>query len=756
MAMRTRSGLAPELQDRKRERRTLDALVADLHSGRGCALMVHGEAGVGKSALLEYVAGTAAGMQVVRVAGVQSEMELAFASLHPLCTPMLDRLERLPAPQRGALEVAFGLREGSAPDRFVVALAVLTLLSETAEERRPLLCVVDDAQWLDQASAQVLAFVARRLLAEPVGLIFATREPGEHFRGLPDLEVRGLQDQDARTLLRSVVRWPLDEQVRERILAETRGNPLALLELPRGLSPTQLAGGFGLPDKASLSGRIEESFLRRAEALPEATRLVLLIAAAEPVGDPALVWRAATRLGLPGDAVASAEMEGLLKIGVHVVFRHPLVRSAIYGASSPGDRRKVHEALAEVTDPHLDPDRRAWHLAQAATGPDEQVAAELERSATRAQARGGLAAAAAFLEWAVRLSLDPEPRARRALAAAQAKHLSGAPDAARRLLSTAEAGPLAELGRAQVDMIRAQIAYAVNRGNDAPALLLRAARRLEPLDLRMARQTYLDTVLAGHFAGRLAPGGLREAAEAARLVPHAAGPWAASDLLLDGLAIALTDGYSASAPTLKQAVRGFRGPAVTQEEQLRWLWPAAHVAMALWDDESYEVLSAQHIEIGREAGVLAVLPTALTTRIVASAFFGQLAAADALIDEMRALADVIGLPAPAYGPVFVSAWRGREDAASAVIDKAVREFTSSGGRRRGLRGFSLDSEVPGRPPYQHRVPGRFGGGDQQQQLGRGRKQGELPSVVLLDPAWHRHHVGQAEPAGQLPRRQLAH
>jgi DNA-binding CsgD family transcriptional regulator len=675
--MRTRSGLTPELLDRERERRTLDALVADLHSGRGCALVVRGEAGVGKSALLEYVAGAAAGMRIVRVAGVQSEMELAFASLHLLCTPMLDRLERLPPPQRGGLEVAFGLREGSAPDRFLVALAALTLLSEAAEER-PLLCVVDDAQWLDGASAQVLAFVARRLLAEPVGLVFATREPGEPFRRLPDLEVPGLQDTDARTLLRSVVRWPLDERVRERILAETRGNPLALLELPRGLSPAQLAGGFGLPDEASLSGRIEESFLRRMQALPEATWLVLLIAAAEPVGDPALVWRAATRLGLSGDAVVSAEMEGLLKIGVHVVFRHPLVRSAIYGAASPGDRRKVHEALAVVTDPDLDPDRRAWHLAQAATGPDEEVAAELEQSAARAQARGGLAAAAAFLEWAVRLSLDPEPRARRALAAAQAKYLAGAPDAARRLLSTAEAGPLAELGRAQVDMIRAQIAYAVSRGNDAPALLLRAARRLEPLDLRMARQTHLDTVLAGHFAGRLSPGGLREAAEAARRVPHAAEPSTASDLLLDGLAIALTDGYSASAPTLKQAVREFRGPGATQEEQLRWLWPAAHVAMALWDDESYEVLSARHIEIAREAGVLAVLPTALTTRIVASAFFGELAAAEELIDEMRALADVIGLPAPAYGPVFVSAWRGREEAASAVIDTAVREFTSSG------------------------------------------------------------------------------
>ncbi len=334
-----------------------------------------------------------------------------------------------------------------------------------------------------------------------------------------------------------------------------------------------------------------------------------------------------------------------------------------------------------MTDPDLDPDRRAWHLAQAAIGPDEEVAAELERSAARAQGRGGLAAAAAFLDRAVQLSLDPAAQARRALAAAQAKYLAGAPEAARRLLSTAEAqgsGPLGELERSQVDMIRAQIAYSQNRGSDAPALLLRAARRLEPLNLRMARQTYLDAVLAGHFAGRLAPGSLREAAEAARRVPHVDGPPVASDLLLDGLATALTGGYAAGAATLKRAVRAFRSPTATLEEQLRWLWPAAHVAMALWDDESYDVLSARHIEIAREAGVLAVLPTALTTRIVSCAFAGRLGDAEQLIEEMRALTDAMGTPAPAYGPVFVSAWRGREDVASKVIDAAVRDFTLSG------------------------------------------------------------------------------
>jgi DNA-binding CsgD family transcriptional regulator len=642
--------------------------------------VVHGEAGVGKTALLNEAFGSVPDMRVVRAAGVESEMELPFAGLQQLCVSMLGHLGHLPPPQADALRTAFGLREGPPPDRFLVALAVLSLLSEAAGSQ-PLVCVVDDCQRLDQASAQALAFAARRIQAEGVLLAFAAREPGQDLEGIPRFEVEGLRDRDARALLRSVVRWPLDEQVREWILAETRGDPLALLELPRGLSPAELAGGFGLPRKTSLSGRIEESFLRRVEALPEDTWLMVLIAAAEPAGDPALVWRAAARLGLARDAVTSAGAEGLLRIGRHVVFRHPLVRSAVYGASSPGDRRRVHVVLAAETDPERDPDRRAWHLAQAVTGPDEGVAAELERSAARAQGCGGLAAAAAFLDRAVQLSLDPEPQARRALAAAQAKYLAGAPEAARRLLSTAEAGPLGELERSQVDMIRAQIAYSQNRGSDAPALLLRAPRRLEPLDLRMARATYLDAVLAGHFAGRLAPASLGEAAQAAqaaRRVNRAAEPPSASDLLLDGLAIAYTGGYAAGVPTLERAVRAFRGPAATPDEQLRWLWPAAHVAMALWDDESYDVLSARHIEIGREAGALAVLPTALTTRIVACAFAGQLAVAEELIEEMRALTEAMGIPAPAYGPVFVSAWRGREEAATTVIDAAVREFTSSG------------------------------------------------------------------------------
>jgi hypothetical protein len=365
----------------------LDGLVSAIRQGESRSLVVRGDPGIGKTALLEYLVGSASDLNVVRAAGVQSEMELAFASLHQLCGALLDRLPRLPAPQRQALEIVFGVSPGGAPDRFLVGLAVLSLLSEAAEQR-PLLCVVDDAQWLDHASALTLAFVARRLLAEPVGIVFAAREPGEELQHLPELEVHGLRNGDARALLGSAVPFVLDEQVRDRIVAETRGNPLALLELPRGLTAIELAGGFGMLGQHALSGRIEESYVRRLNALGEDARRLLLVAAAEPIGDPLLLRRACARLGIAVDAVDAAT-GGLLVVNDRVTFRHPLVRSAMYRSAAEEDRRAVHSALAEATDREVDPDRRAWHLAAAAVGPDEQVALELERSAHRAQARGG-------------------------------------------------------------------------------------------------------------------------------------------------------------------------------------------------------------------------------------------------------------------------------------------------------------------------------------------------------------------------------
>src|SRR5215204_1181819 len=393
------------LRGRGSECALLDELVAAIRRGESQSLVLRGEAGIGKTALLEYLIDSAPDATIVRAVGVQSDMELPYAALHQLCGPLLDRLQALPAPQRRAMEIVFGVTAGEAPDRFLVGLAVLSLFSEVAEQR-PLLCVVDDAQWLDQASALTLAFVARRLLAEPVAIIFAAREPGEELQHVSELEVFGVHDSDARALLSSAVRFKLDERVRDRIIAETRGNPLALLELPRGLTARQLAGGFGLLGAQALTGRIEESFVRRLEPLADDARRLLLLAAAEPVGDPLLLWRAAERLGLRPEAAEAAEADELLAIGERVTFRHPLVRSAVYRSSAAEDRRAVHLALAEATDREVDPDSRAWHLAAAAAAPDEQVAVELERSAGRAQARGGLAAAAAFLERSVALTQE--------------------------------------------------------------------------------------------------------------------------------------------------------------------------------------------------------------------------------------------------------------------------------------------------------------------------------------------------------------
>ncbi len=570
--------------------------MASVRAGLSRVLVLRGEAGVGKSALLEYLVQHASGCGIARAVGVESEMELAYAGLQQLCAPFLDRLERLPGPQRGALGTAFGLRDGDAPDRFLVGLAVLSLLSDIAEQR-PLVCVVDDAQWLDAASAQALAFVARRLGAESVGLVFAVREPGgeRHLAGLPELAVGGLDDGAAQELLGTVLAGPLDERVRDRIVAETRGNPLALLELPRGRTPAELAGGFGLSGGPAVPGRIEQSFRERLAPLPPATRLLLLVAAAEPAGDPVLVWRAAAALGIGPDAAASAAAVGLVDLGAQVRFGHPLVRSAVYGAGAPEERRRVHRALAEATDADVDPDRRAWHRAQAAAGLDEDVAAELERSAGRARARGGLAAGAAFHERAAELTPDLRRRAQRALLAAQGKHQAGAPDAALRLLAMAQAGPLDEHERARAQLLHAQITFAMTRGRDAPPLLLEAARRLEPLDPRLARETYLEAFAAALSADRLVLGGDAREIAAAVLAAGWEPSTRACDLLLDGLALLTREGYAAGAPALKVALRAFRDEPLSEEDELRWLWLACRIARALADDEAWDELTARHL-----------------------------------------------------------------------------------------------------------------------------------------------------------------
>ncbi|HEX3607321.1 MAG TPA: LuxR C-terminal-related transcriptional regulator [Candidatus Dormibacteraeota bacterium] len=664
---------------RRREREILDGVLATVRCGRSATLVLRGEPGIGKSALLEYAVEASPDLRIVRALGVESEIELSFAALHQLCAPLLDLRDRLPAPQCEALATLFGLGASTTPDLLLVGVAALSLLSEAASER-PLLCVVDDAHWLDGATTRALGFVARRLLAEPVAMVIATRERKAEFRGLPELVVEGLPDADARELLGSLVAGPLDERVRRRIIAETRGNPLGLLELPWGLSTVQLAGGFGLPALLPVPQSLTECFARRVEGLPAEARLLLLVAAADPTGDPPLVCRAARRLGISEEAVAAVERAGLLEIGTTARFRHPLVRTVVYRAAAVDDRRRAHRALAEVTDPQLDPDRLVWHRARATGEPDEEVAAELVRSAGRARERGGLAAAAAFLGRAVELTPDPAHRGQRLLLAAQAEHLAGATDAAMRRLALAQAGPLDELGRARAEQLRAHMAFASSRGSDAPPLLLDAARRLEPLDPGLARATYLEALCAAVFAGRLArDGGVVEVARAALAAPpspaHDAG---ARDLLLAGVATRFTEGYAAAAPIIQRALRACITEPCT-EDMLRWMWFAGLAAAGLWDDEAWELLATRHLMFVCESGALGELPLALCLRTTVHTFTGELTAAEGMVEETRAAAEAIGLQgSDHYGALVLAAWRGREAEVSRLTESITCDVVARG------------------------------------------------------------------------------
>jgi len=659
------------LRGRMEECAQLNDLLADVRRGESRSLVLRGEPGIGKTALLEFLVAGASDFAVLRATGVESEMELAYTSLHQLCAPLLNRLAGLPPPQHQALEIVFGLSAGPPPDRFLVGLAALSLLSEVAEDR-PLLCVIDDAQWLDHASAQTLAFVSRRLLAERVGIVFAAREPSDELQHQPELQVRGLRNGDARWLLSSSVRFRLDDQVTDRIVAETRGNPLALIELPGGLTATQLAGGFGLMDADSLGlpSRIEEAFVGRIESLPEETRLLYLVAAAEPVGDPLLLWGAAERLGIDPGAAKTTGAERLLTIGERVTFRHPLVRSAVYRSAAPEDRRAVHSALAAATDEQLDPDRRAWHLADAAAGPDEEIAAELERSAGRAQARGG-AAAAAFLRRAVELTRDPLPRADRALAAAEAHLYAGAFDEALRLSAIAEAGSPDEMRRARVELLRGRIAFASSYGGDALVLLLDAARRLEPLDPALARETYLDAWGAALMAGRAGAQALPEVSQAALAAPQPTSAPRLSDLLLDGWSLAVTEG-SAGTPKLSRAVSLMVDGGVDSADALRWGWYAALAACCLWDIEGWHGIADRLVRIAREAGFLVEQQLHLTVVANVAIYRGDFAAAASRITEIDALAEATGTRLARYAAVQLAGFRGREAETNALIEVEVR------------------------------------------------------------------------------------
>jgi DNA-binding CsgD family transcriptional regulator len=664
------------LLGRRAECEALDGVLADALAGRSRVVVIRGEAGAGKSALLDYVSGRVEGWRVATAGGVESEMELAYSALHQLCAPMLDHLDRLPSPQRDAFETVFGLSNGPPPDRFLVGLATLTLLAEVAEGQ-PLVCVIDDAQWLDDASAQILTFVARRLLAERIALVCAARTGSgdDKFSGLPQLSVDGLGDSDARTLLLENVHGPLDAAVCEQIIAESHGNPLALLELPRTWNTAQLAGGFGLPDSHPVVGKIEESYTKRLLVLPAETQVLVLAAAADPLGNPMLLHRAADALGLDIAAIDPAVDAELLRVGARIEFAHPLVRSAAYRSAAFDVRHRVHRALAEATDQETDPDRRAWHRAHATSGPDEDVAAELERSAGRAQARGGLAAAAAFLERAAALSPDPERRARRALQAAEAKQLAGEPRAALTLLATAVDGQCGELQSAGAQRLRGQIALDLRRGAEAVPFLLDAAGRLESVDPALARETHLEALRAASISGRLGGDALLRAAEAARNAPAPAGVPRAVDLLLHGLAVRFTDGYAASAAPLRRALSAVRDESGRIEQDVRWPGFAREVAPDLFEEDAWHALATRGAQLARDRGALGVLPLALNYLATMRSFEGDLEAAEALLDESDAIAVATGTARIVLGRTLLAGFRGDDAAVSTLVDAAESAVT---------------------------------------------------------------------------------
>lgn len=678
----------PALVGRQRECTALDNLLADLGAGSSGIMVVRGEAGIGKSVLLEYMAAQASWVQVTWARGVEADMELPYASLHQVCAPFLDGVEELPQPQRDALRVAFGTAVGDPPDRFLVGLAALTLLTR-ASETRPVLVLVDDAQWLDQVSLQTLEFVARRLLAEPVAMVFAVRDPeGQSaLAGLPALQLRGLDAASAGELLEGAVGGRLEERVRDRFVAETHGNPLALLEFSRGRSAAELAYGVDASSAPVVQGpvasRVERDFAGRLGALPAATRTLLLIAAAEPVGDVRLLTRAAASLGITPDA-APAKAAGLIEFGEPVRFRHPLVRSAVYHGAEPEDRRAVHRALAEATDPLLDPDRRAWHAAQAAGGPDEEVAAGLEQAADRARQRGGIAAEAVLLERAVEVTPDPWPRGRRALAAAEAHFSAAAPERATELAAVADLYPLSVLDRARLARLRARILFARSRSDEAAPLLLNAAAQFAAAGSPLARETYLEAISATIFAGRVhGPTGARAAAIAARASGAPSSGSKAADALLDGVASLLADGSETAVPALREALDLLEHEELrTREATVRWLL-LAPVALEsfihwAWDLHAWDTLSTRAVRLARDIGALGSLPPALIYAGGVHIHYGNFAEADRMIDEADAIATATGHAPHKYATLVLAAWRGEADVAAGIIEEARERAVQRG------------------------------------------------------------------------------
>ncbi len=693
--------MSERLRGRERDAAILDALTHDARSGRSRVLVLRGEAGVGKTALLDQLACNATGFSLLRLAGVESDMELAFAGLQQRCTPLLADIATLPIPQRAALEVAFGYGTGPPPDRFLVGLAVLSLLAG-ASATQPVLCLIDDAQWLDTVSVQVLAFVARRLLAEPVAMVFAIRDGHpDVLAGLPEHPVTGLGDAAARELLESIMIGGIDPLVRDRIVAETRGVPLALLDVPRSVSAAELAGGFWISGRRSSTAALEDGYVARIQRLPMPTRQLLLLAAAEPVGDAALFLRAAALLDISVDELAPAEAAGMIELGTRVRFTHPLMRSAAYRAADLGERRGVHRALARATDPQADPDRRAWHAANAAAGPDDAVAAELEASAGRAQRRGGMAAAAAFLERAAVLTRDPHLRGARAIAAAQAKREVAEPDSAYALLAMTDSAPLEPVQKALVVRMRAQMDFVRSRtaAAGAPTVaeaaegLLTAARGLNGLDDELARETYLEALAAAMYAGRLGPPKLlaevaTEGAEAAR---KAVDPARSIDRLLAGMCARIIDGPGAGSTELIAALDMWNADA--EHNPAPWLcWPSPVIqesaAHELWDDAVLERIATDTVRRARDLGAVAALPPALGYRAGVHFYRGEFGVAADVLEEAAAISTAMGQVPVRYHSLNVAAWRGVPEEAIELIESAGTAGAARGeGRLSGLAAF---------------------------------------------------------------------
>lgn len=665
------------LLGRHAECRRIEQLLGEAKAGSSGTLVVRGEAGIGKTALLEqlHTRSKEVGFRVETSTGIEAETQFAYAGLHQVCAPLIDHMPALPEPQQLALGVALGRNTGSAPDRFLVGLATLGLFSEAAE-KSGLLCLVDDAQWLDPASAEVLAFVARRNGAERVAMVFGVRDDeagGAVFAGLPELRLRRLGDSDARLLLDSVIPAPLDEEVRERIIAEARGNPLALVELPSHTPPARLAGGFQQPELSDVSSRVQMEYRNRAHGLPEGSQVLLLLAAADPTGDPTLLRHAADHAGIAPDSAAPAESAGLIEIGTRVRFRHPLARSAVYRAAIPADRRRAHAALAAVTDPVSEPDRRAWHAAQATSGLDEHIAGELERSATRARARGGYAAAGAFLLRATQLTPDPAARAGRALEAAHAMYESGASSSAMDLLAAAEAGQLDAFQQVRVALLRAQISFHLSRDQSVPEMLLRAARDMASFDQDLAHETHLQALDAALVIGGPTWRTVAETALADSSLADAGRP---ADRLLVGLSATMIRGFAEGVPPLRDALRSMcdANPSVVQPERFQpWLWLAARTAVGILDDDLAYRLAETNVRSARTDGALTGLASALNFHANILALGGELTRAGEMAGRSIAISESTGGVPMRHAETIVSAWRGDADAVARLQELTLRD-----------------------------------------------------------------------------------